>query len=242
MVHTFHSLIEARNPTGLEIFLDGGYKPKYIDYHLVLNNYDHQVEACKEIVRVIGHHPATRNEYLLYIINFAQFYLLHTFMEGVERIESDQEFNQVIYKAIPKLRDGMRQFILSNNDGDQENRVSFDDYPIVEIVDRLLRSPRVDLSNPPEDLLQHIMSEPNLQVYNIYTRAGYQPYKYDIRPIVYARSDEILNYLLQVININTRNKDGETALTFLAKKNDRDAKDKIMKLIKLGANQSINQG
>jgi hypothetical protein len=236
MVHTFLSLIAARNPVGLEIFLDAGYNPSHLEYHQILIDYDHQVEECREIIRVISSHPTTRNRYFSFIMNFAQFHLLHTVMEGVERIQSDTDLNNFIFRAIPQIRDGVRQFILLNN----HHKVSHDDYPIVQIVDRLLRSKRIDLSNPPENVLKCIMTEPNLGVYNLYARSHYRPQNYDIQAIVNANNEPILNYVLTVININTQNKDGETALIFILKRG-KQYYDQYMinRLLMLGADPSI---
>lgn len=235
--YTFSSLVEARNPIGLKIFLDAGYIPKHIDYFAVLVNYDHNVEECKEIIRVIGAHPTTQLPYFKHLINFALFHIFSTFMEGVERIESDIEFNQFIYEAIPHMKSGTRQFILGNHDAG--NDVSFDDYPIVDLVDRLLKSERADLSNPPEVTLDYILNENELFVYNIYCRAKFNPMKYDIRPLVHASNQPILNYLLKVMDINTQNSSGETALIYMSKHYNRYNSKQIQQLLLSDADPSI---
>ena len=150
-------------------------------------------------------------------MQFASFHMLSYFMEGVESIESDSLFNEFIFKAIRDRNEGIRQFILGNQLYKVE--VSRDDYPLESIMARFLQSDRVNLSNPPKDIVETILHETNLDIYKMYIAAKFNPSKYGVKPLLDAGTTGIFEYLLSngIVDINATDANGQTVLINLCK-------------------------
>lgn len=211
--------------------LNSGYNISIIDLVQIIEHCQNQ-DNFPPSVNLCIFHLNSREKFITIIFEFAMFGKpFDQYLNSIETIKSDTEFNELVQIALLHRYDGMRHYI--------HQGYHRDEYPIQMIVDRLLVSPRVNLVNPPQRVVDSLLKESKLDIFKQFISKGFRPNNYYFTPLL-THDPKMREFLYTMIDVNVKNPSGETALIKIAKRYNHSLdKHLIADLLEHGAEPSI---